>query len=177
MSKPDPRRAFLKRLMAAAGGLLAAPAAALAQRRSRSGPGTPARAQVSGIGPLDHVAIPIQNVDAMIAFYRSLGFEVREGGQIVSIHFANQKINFHRPALWQSGTFTLRASAAQPPCGDFCWVWNGSRESLLAAFERAGAEIEVEGERTGGRDGGDAVGQSTYTRDPDGNLLEFIRYG
>jgi hypothetical protein len=96
----------------------------------------------------------MQNVEAMIAFYRALGFVVREGGQIVSVHFADQKINFHRPALWQSGTFTLRASAARPPCGDFCWVWEGSREALLEAFGRAGAEIEVEGERTGGRDGG-----------------------
>jgi catechol 2,3-dioxygenase-like lactoylglutathione lyase family enzyme len=119
----------------------------------------------------------MQNVEDMIAFYRALGFGVRESAQIVSIHFADQKINFHRPTLWQGGTFTLRASAARPPCGDFCWVWHGSRESLVAALERAGAEIEVEGERTGGRDGGDAVGQSTYTRDPDGNLLEFIRYG
>ena len=177
MSNPDPRRAFLKRLMAAAGGILAAPTAVQARGRTPAAPGAPPRAQASGIGSLDHVAIPIQNVEAMIAFYRALGFVVREGPQIVSIHFADQKINFHRPALWQSGTFTLRASAARPPCGDFCWVWNGSRESLLTALERAGAEIEVEGERTGGRDGGDAVGQSTYTRDPDGNLLELIRYG
>lgn len=177
MSKPDPRRAFLRRLAGAAAALLASPAAALAQRRPRPARTTAASPQSSEIGPLDHVAIPLQSVEAMIGFYRALGFEVREGPQIVSIHFADQKINFHRPALWRSGTFTLRAGAARPPCGDFCWVWNGSRESLLAAFERAGAEIEVEGERTGGRDGGDAVGQSTYTRDPDGNLLEFIRYG
>jgi catechol 2,3-dioxygenase-like lactoylglutathione lyase family enzyme len=166
MSKPDPRRAFIKRALTA-GAALAVPRAALAE---------PSDAQTPGIGPLDHVAIPIQNVEAMIAFYRALGFGVREGGQIVSIHFADQKINFHRPALWQSRTFTLRASAARPPCGDFCWVWEGTRDSLLEALARAGAEIEVEGERTGGRDGGDAVGQSTYTRDPDGNLLEFIRY-
>jgi catechol 2,3-dioxygenase-like lactoylglutathione lyase family enzyme len=166
MSKPDPRRAFIKRALTA-GAALAVPRAALAE---------PSDEQTPGIGPLDHVAIPIQNVEAMIAFYRALGFVVREGGQIVSIHFADQKINFHRPALWQSGTFTLRASAARPPCGDFCWAWEGSRDSLLEALARAGADMEVEGERTGGRDGGDAVGQSTYVRDPDGNLLEFIRY-
>jgi catechol 2,3-dioxygenase-like lactoylglutathione lyase family enzyme len=41
----------------------------------------------------------------------------------------------------------------------------------------AGAQIE-EGpvERDGGRDGGRAKGSSYYTRDPDGNLLEFIIY-
>jgi len=183
MSKGDPRRAFIKRVLAA-GAALSAPGAALAAPRGASGHAEdadgdppPALRQATGVGPLDHVAIPIRAVDEMIAFYRALGFVVREGAQIVSIHFADQKINFHRPALWQSGTFTLRASAASPPCGDFCWVWQGSRESLLESFERAGAEIEVEGQRTGGRDGGDAVGQSTYTRDPDGNLLEFIRYG
>ncbi len=161
------RRAFLKRVLAAGAALSASealPAEAAAAQ------------QTPGVGSLDHVAIPMQNTEAMIAFYRALGFGVREGGQIVSIHFADQKINLHRPTLWQGGTFTLRAPAARPPCGDFCWVWNGSRASLLAALERAGAGIEAEGERTGGRDGGDAVGQSTYTRDPDGNLLEFIIY-
>ena len=43
-------------------------------------------------------------------------------------------------------------------------------------LERAGARIEAEGDRDGGRDTGRRRGQSIYTRDPDGNLLEFIRY-
>lgn len=118
----------------------------------------------------------MRNVDAMIAFYRTLGFVVREGSSIVSVHFADQKINFHRPELWQRETFTLRAAAAQPPCGDFCWVWNGTEAELRAAVARTGAAIETEGQRDGGRDGGNAVGQSLYFRDPDQNLLEFIRY-
>jgi catechol 2,3-dioxygenase-like lactoylglutathione lyase family enzyme len=155
------RRAFLKRTLAA-GTALALP--------------TAARSQTSGVGPLDHVAVPLQNAEAMIAFYRALGFVVRDGAQIVSVHFADQKINFHRTALWQRETFTLRAPAARPPCGDFCWVWNGTEASLRATLARAGAAIEVEGQRDGARDGGNAVGQSIYTRDPDGNLLEFIRY-
>ena len=63
-----------------------------------------------------------------------------------------------------------------PPCGDFGWVWEGSEASLREAIARVGVPIEVEGQRDGGRDGGDAVGQSVYIRDPDNNLLEFIRY-
>ena len=168
MDTTHARRTFIKRTLAA-GAALAVPAAGAAIE-THSAP------QSSGIGQLDHVAVPMQNVEAMMAFYRTLGFVVRDGASIVSVHFADQKINFHRPTLWQRETFTLRAPAAEPPCGDFCWVWNGSEADLRAAIERTGATIETEGQRDGGRDGGDAVGQSIYIRDPDNNLLEFIRY-
>jgi catechol 2,3-dioxygenase-like lactoylglutathione lyase family enzyme len=168
MPSPNARRTFIKRALAA-GAALVVPTGAAANLRD-------APRQVTGVGQLDHVAVPMQNVEAMIAFYRTLGFVVREGASIVSVHFADQKINFHRPTLWQRETFTLRASAAEPPCGDFCWVWNGSESELRAAIQRTGAAIETEGQRDGGREGGDAVGQSIYIRDPDANLLEFIRY-
>jgi catechol 2,3-dioxygenase-like lactoylglutathione lyase family enzyme len=168
MPSPNPRRAFIKQTLAAG--------AALAVPSTAAGGGNALERQTSGIGALDHVAVPMQNVEAMIAFYRTLGFAVREGASIVSVHFADQKINFHRPSLWQRETFTLRAPAAEPPCGDFCWVWLGSEGELRRAIERVGAAIETEGQRDGGRDGGNAVGQSLYIRDPDGNLLEFIRY-
>ena len=164
----NPRRSFIKRVLAAG--------AAVSASGTLAGRAAGGTSQESGIVALDHVAIPIQNVEEMVSFYRALGFVVREGGRIVSIHFGDQKINFHRPSLWQSGTFTLRAAAAQPPCGDFCWVWEGTQTSLSETLARADAEIVTEGERSGGRDGGNAVGQSVYTRDPDGNLLEFIRY-
>jgi len=168
-SHENPRRAFLRQALAA-GAALAAPRGLSARDAPRPAQQTP------GVRSLDHVAIPIQNVEAMLAFYRALGFGVREQGQSVSIHFGDQKINFHRPELWRRETFTLRAPAARPPCGDFCWVWEGSEAELRGMLAGAGAEIVAEGERPGGRDGGDAVGQSIYTRDPDGNLLEFIRY-
>ena len=164
----NPRRSFIKQVLAAGAAVSASSAFT-----SREAAGV---MQESGIGALDHVAIPIQNVEEMVSFYRALGFGVRDSGRNISIHFGDQKINFHRPSSWQSGTFILRAPAAQPPCGDFCWVWKGTRESLAEMLERADAEIVAEGERSGGRDGGDAVGQSVYTRDPDGNLLEFMRY-
>lgn len=175
------RRGFVRRLFEGVGaavvaGMLAVRTATRAEGADGPAPPSADVRQRSPVGGLDHVAIPIRNVDQMIGFYRALGFEVREGDPIVSIHFRDQKINFHRPGLWQRESFTLRASAARPPCGDFCWVWEESEDVLRETLGRAGAEIAAEGERRGGRDRGRAVGRSLYTRDPDGNLLEFIRY-
>jgi len=129
------------------------------------------------IRSLDHVAIPIQNVEAMLSFYRALGFGVKDNGRRYSVHFGDQKINFHGPEVWQGGRFTLRGPTAVPGCGDFCFVWEGTAQSLQALLARAGAKI-IEGpvERMGGRSGGEAKGTSFYLRDPDSNLLEFIIY-
>jgi catechol 2,3-dioxygenase-like lactoylglutathione lyase family enzyme len=122
---------------------------------------------------LDHVALPMQDTDAMAAFYRSLGFEVSENAYLVVVHAGDQMINFHRPEVWQRG-FSLRAPAAIPPCGDLCFVWEGSPESLAAQLHDVGAEI-IEGpvDRQGGRR---ADASSVYVRDPDGNLVEFMIY-
>ena len=159
---------FLRRSLWAWGAALSS-LALVARRRAAGQSGT-----VSGF---DHVAAPMRSTEAMLRFYRDLGFQVREGERICSVHFGDHKINFHRPALWQSEQFTLRAPAAEPPCGDFCFVWDGTESALSETLARAGAEI-VTGPvpRTGGRDGGTAEGTSIYTRDPDGNLLEFIVY-
>jgi catechol 2,3-dioxygenase-like lactoylglutathione lyase family enzyme len=121
----------------------------------------------------DHVALPMQNPEATIAFYRALGLEVKESEYLVQVYIGNQMINFHRPEVWQR-EFTLRAPAATPPCGDLCFVWAGPADALLQLLDRAGAQVE-EGpvEREGGRQ---AVGSSVYVRDPDGNLLEFLSY-
>jgi catechol 2,3-dioxygenase-like lactoylglutathione lyase family enzyme len=140
-----------------------------------AGAATPALVQDSGgIRGFDHVALPMQNTDAMIAFYRSLGLQVAENAQAVSVYIGSNMINFHRPATWQRETFTLRAPAARPPCGDLCFVWDGTPAALKATLDRTGAKI-VEGPvaRQGGRK---APGFSVYVRDPDGNLLEFIIY-
>ena len=127
------------------------------------------------IAGLDHASLPMHDTEAMVAFYRSLGFDVVELGPVVSMYAGNQMINFHRPELWQRDGFTLRAPAATPPCGDLCFVWQGSAEALDERLHDVGAAIE-EGPvtRHGGRH---AEGTSVYTRDPDGNLLEFMIYG
>ena len=127
------------------------------------------------IAGIDHVSLPMRDTDAMVTFYRSLGFDVAELPPVVSVHAGAQMVNFHRPELWQRKGFTLRAPAASPPCGDLCFVWEGSPESLDALLDDVGAAIE-EGPVT--RHGGRGTdGTSVYVRDPDGNLLEFMIYG
>ena len=130
--------------------------------------------QTGRIRGYDHVALPMQNTDRMLAFYRSLGLQINEGPQACSVYVGDQMINFHRPVLWQRESFTLRAPGAKPPCGDLCFVWEGTAEALKAMLDRAGAKIE-EGPvaRQGGRQ---RAASSVYTRDPDGNLLEFMIY-
>ena len=96
------------------------------------------------IRSFDHVAIPIQNTDAMLSFYRALGFGVQERGQSYSVFFGDNKINFHSPDKWHSPEFTLRGPTAVPGCGDFCFVWDGSVESLKTTLDQAGAKI-IEG--------------------------------
>ncbi len=137
------------------------------------------------VSGFDHIAIPTKNPEAMLSFYRALGFEVPEyaewrasGVPFFFIQFGDNKINVHAPELWQNSDFELRGPTAKPGCGDFCFVWSGTLEKLKETLRRAGAVI-VEGpiERVGGRDAGRTKGISMYIRDPDRNLLEFIIYG
>jgi catechol 2,3-dioxygenase-like lactoylglutathione lyase family enzyme len=130
--------------------------------------------QPSGIIGFDHIALPMQHTEEMLAFYRGLGLHVVESTNSCSVYIGEQMINFHRPAHWKDRSFTLRAPAATPPCGDMCFVWDGTPVSLKAMLNRAGAKV-VEGpvERQGGRR---KTGSSVYVRDPDGNLLEFMIY-
>lgn len=133
------------------------------------------------IAGFDHVALPTEHAEEMIAFYGRLGFAVpdiemwRESEQIFfSVHFGTQKINFHAPPLWQNPAFGLRGPSARPGCGDLCFVWEGGSDALRELLATAGVEIvagptELQGAR--------GKGTSVYVRDPDANLLEFIVYG
>ena len=106
----ESRRQFLKR-SAAAGAVVSVGSLVGASRA----PGQTA----AGVSGFDHVAVPMQNTDGMIRFYRALGMVVNEGAQICSVHFGDNKINLHRPEMWRREEFTLRAPAARPPCGRF----------------------------------------------------------
>ena len=166
-SRERSRRRFIKGVLGGGVGASLAVAGGASRLAAQGGP----------IRSFDHVAVPMRNTDAMVRFYRALGFTVNAGAQVCSVHFGDQKINFHQPVLWQRESFTLRAPAAEPPCGDFCFVWDGTTAALRNTLDRAGADV-IEGpvDRTGGRNGGTASGTSHYIRDPDDNLLEFIMY-
>jgi catechol 2,3-dioxygenase-like lactoylglutathione lyase family enzyme len=130
--------------------------------------------ETKGIRGFDHVALPMQRTEEMLAFYRGLGLQTVENANACSVYVGNQMINFHRPAHWQDSTFTLRAPAAKPPCGDLCFVWDDTPEALKTMLDRAGAKV-LEGPVA--RQGGQRkTGSSVYVRDPDGNLLEFMIY-
>jgi catechol 2,3-dioxygenase-like lactoylglutathione lyase family enzyme len=132
------------------------------------------------VASFDHVALPTDKPEAMIAFYGALGFAVPDvekwraaGVPFFSIHFGNQKINIHAPALHQRGDFTLRGPTARPGCGDLCFVWEGGAEKLRETLAAARAEIIAGPVDLPGARG---KGTSLYVRDPDENLLEFIIY-
>jgi len=139
-----------------------------------TGAGQAAAQQTGRVRGFDHVALPMQNTEAMLAFYRALGCEIAENATACSVYFGDNMINFHRPVTWQRESFTLRAPAAKPPCGDLCFVWEGTAEALKGMLDKAQAKI-IEGPvgRQGGRK---KAASSVYVRDPDGNLLEFMIY-
>ena len=122
------------------------------------------------------MAIPVRDMDAMLSFYQALGCTVDDelAPHLYAVSFGANKINFHAPRLWESGKFDLRGPEALPGCGDFCFLWSGEQVKLDRVLNDADAGV-IEGpvERTGGTG---EKGTSTYVRDPDGNLLEFIIY-
>lgn len=126
---------------------------------------------------LDHVAVPVNDMDPMISFYTAIGFTVDESMEpyLLSVCQGDMKLNLHYPDTWQNEKFDLRGPTALPGSADICMVWDGTAaelEDLLADVD----VIEGPVERTGGKDTGSAVGISRYIRDPEGNLLEFIIY-
>jgi catechol 2,3-dioxygenase-like lactoylglutathione lyase family enzyme len=132
---------------------------------------------VSGI---DHVALPTAHPEELLRFYKTFGFTCPEEDEwragrypIFSLAAGDNKINVHPPGF----VADLRGPTAVPGCGDLCFVWDGTAEELDAAMAAAGATpITPPVARVGGRAAGTGRGVSVYTRDPDDNLVEFIRY-
>jgi len=52
-------------------------------------PGASAQ-QAGAIRGFDHVAVPMQNTEAMLAFYRALGLQLNETANAVSVYIGDQ---------------------------------------------------------------------------------------
>ena len=133
----------------------------------------------------DHVAMPTADTEACIAYYKKLGFVILyedewRAGKVRNVAIQvdeHVKINVHTPDLWQDPKFTLRGPAALPGCADLCFFFDGTIEEAEEMLRAAGSELTAGPiEQRGGADAGMRRGRSVYTRDPDGNLLEFMTY-
>jgi hypothetical protein len=114
MADKSSRRGFIRGVAATSAAVSAA-----------GGVGAASSQQTDRIRGFDHVALPMEKTEAMLLFYRALGCDVVESANACSVHFGDNMINFHRPTRWKDKTFTNRAPAAVPPCGDLCFCGKG----------------------------------------------------
>ena len=117
---------------------------------------------------LDHLVLPVSDIDAIATFYTTyLGMEKRIFGDgRVALHFGDQKINLH-PAGWN---YEPKARVSVPGSADLCFMVSESVESLQTKLVQLGVEI-IEGPVV--RTGATGPLRSIYIRDPDGNLIEL----
>ena len=129
--------------------------------------------RVPGHVHLDHVVIAVSDWDRSIRFYRDvMGAQVVDhpDGR-VAFRFGDQQLNVHGPGV---DVGTLVASPHVAPGGsDLCFVWPGTPDALSRHLAAHGVVVE-DGPVV--RHGGAGAGTSTYFRDPDGSLLEYIVY-
>lgn len=129
---------------------------------------------------IDHIAMPTENAERLIAFYKKLGFKINDedewragNARIFSIQIGDSKINVHPEGV----VANLRGPTAVPGCTDICFVWDGTVEECQKMLADAGVEVIAgPGPRKGARGGGGHPSLSLYARDPDQNLLEWMVY-
>ncbi|MBO0731577.1 MAG: VOC family protein [Acidimicrobiaceae bacterium] len=127
---------------------------------------------------IDHVAITVEDVERTVAFYTDLLDaetvfldKFREGSfSVVTLVVGSNRINVH-PSPPRAPQH-LVARRPTPGSVDLCFRWDGPIEEVVALLSKHGlAVVDGPGPRPAA-DGQDAV--SVYTRDPDGNLIEFL---
>jgi catechol 2,3-dioxygenase-like lactoylglutathione lyase family enzyme len=121
---------------------------------------------------LDHVVIAVSDWDRSNAFYRDvIGAEVVELDKgRYAYRLGGQQLNVHGPG---SDPHPRADDPVRPGNSDLCFVWDGPIDDAVEHLQSKGTEIELGPvERTGAR----GAGTSVYFRDPDGSLLELIRY-
>jgi catechol 2,3-dioxygenase-like lactoylglutathione lyase family enzyme len=129
-----------------------------------------------GVRGFDHLAITVDDVERTVDFYHDLlGAEVLyrdrfENGRfpIVTLVIGANRINVH-PSPPRAD---LVARCPTSGSVDLCFRWDGPITEAQQLLESRGLPI-VEGPSFRlSADG--SKGQSVYTRDPDGNLIEFL---
>ncbi len=124
----------------------------------------------------DHYAITVTDMEATIAFYRTvLDAEIlwekqwREGKiPVVSMQLGANRMNVH-PA---GAPAAPHARQPTPGSADLCFRWEGPITTAATMLEKNGVAV-IEGPAP--RPAADGIwGQSVYFRDPDGNLLELL---
>lgn len=125
----------------------------------------------ANIFALDHIVLTVRDIDATCSWYeRVLGMRrlTFEGGH-TALHFGAQKINLH-PA---QSPYEPHAELPRPGTADLCFLSTAPLPDIVAALRGEGVMIEhgpVE------QIGAQAVMDSVYVRDPDGNLIEIAHY-
>ena len=126
----------------------------------------------------DHLVLVAGDIHATLDWYRRvLGAEVRdlaawEAGEAEYpvLHFGAWKMNVH-PA---GSDLTPRATVATPGTLDICLAWDTDVDAAHRHLVEHGQVVEF---GPVGQEGAAGDGNSVYTRDPDGNLVELICYG
>jgi catechol 2,3-dioxygenase-like lactoylglutathione lyase family enzyme len=120
----------------------------------------------------DHCVIHVSDWARSNAFYRDvLGAEIIPRGAGFAYRFGDTQLNCHGPGVKAT---PLAQVPVQPGNSDLCFEWTGSLEDAAAHLQAHGVVVELGPVERGGVKG---MGTSLYFRDPDGTLLEFIRYG
>jgi len=132
-----------------------------------------------GIKSIDHWVLTAGDVDRTLEFYKKLGFEIayeevpgRTGSRPTIRIGETQKINVHPPT---SASNPTQGTADHPSIGgaDFCVVWEGTVQEIQDLLSVNGiTPVMGPGPRMCAR----GAANSTYVRDPDGNLVEFTVY-
>ena len=117
---------------------------------------------------LDHLILPVRDVDATCEFYqRVLGMEIETfGGGRTALRFGRQKINLEP-------TGELTADRAAPGPGHLCFVTSAPLAEWMAHLASCGVAL-TEGPVK--RSGAEGPIESIYLRDLDDNSIEIATY-
>lgn len=83
--------------------------------------------------------------------------------------FGQTKINLHE----QGKEFEPKAMNVKVGSGDLCFLIEEKVDDVLVRLKGSGVEV-LEGGEVVGRTGARGKLRSVYTRDPDGNLVEWV---